>query len=220
MLDPKRANDIAAANEVAVAKQFEKLGYLVERLDRKSSKRPRPDFLISDSAGCPQMLCEVKTILSAGYLRDRHANVSMQDERLAGSGVFSTPIDLTDIDDCLASAVRKRAALVADEPRFADLPLLVAFSFDFYADFLHFYPRTFDENVSGILTIQADIARKQAVDKFSDEELERRIRTGDESGLPPTSKDFALVRNKAAAARRVPKHFQLCCHTEGYEESL
>jgi len=210
---------MAAASEAAVAKQCEKLGYLVERLDRKSSKRARPDFLISDSAGCPQMLCEVKAILSAGYLPERHANVSMQDESLCDTGIFSTPIDLRDIDNCLASAVRKRAALVADEPTFSDLPLLVAFSFDFYADFLHCYPRTFDENVSGILTIEANIAQKKAIEQFSDEELERRVRARDESGLPPPSEDFVLVRNKAAA-RTVPEHFQLSCQTEGYDESL
>jgi len=219
MLDPKRSNEIAAANEAAVAKQFTKLGYLVERLDRKSSKRARPDFLISDAAGCPHMLCEVKTVLSAGYLPDRHAHVSMQDEGLCDTGVFSTTIDLRDIEECLASAVRKRAALISDEPRFADLPLLVAFSFDFYADFLHCYPRRMDENISGILTIEANIAQQKVIDKFSHEELERRCRDGDESGLPPPSEDFVLVRNKAAA-RTVPEHFQLCCQTEGYDESL
>jgi hypothetical protein len=218
MLNPKESNQIAAANEVSVAKQFEKLGYVVERLDHPK-KTARPDFLISNSAGCPQLLCEVKTILSAGYLRERHAHVSMLDDNLANSGVFETKIDLTDINEGLASAVRKRAALVADDSSVADLPLLVAFFFDFFADFLHCLPRQMDEHISGILTIKDDVARSAAFEKLSRQEQERRLRSGDESGLPPRSKDCVLVRNKDAR-RVVPQAFQLQCITEGYDESL
>src|SRR5205823_14465419 len=201
-------------------KQFKKLGYVVEPLDRQKKRpRPRPDFLISDRAGCPQMLCEVKTVLSAGYLPDRHANVSMQDENLADTGVFQNEIRLTKINDCLGDAVRKRSALVDDNPSFKDVPLLVAFFFDFFADFLLFYSRTFDENISGILTIEKDVARNKAFEKLSPEEQEQRLRTGSFAGLPPSSEDFVLVRNKAAR-RVVPPAFQLRCITEGYDESI
>jgi hypothetical protein len=219
MLNPKKSNQIAAANEAAVKEQFEKLGYAVEKLDRKSSKRPRPDFLVLDRSGSRQMLCEVKTILSAGYLPDRHANISMQDENLADTGKFTTEIDLTDINERLADAVRKRRELVKDDSSFADLSLLVAFFFDFFADFLHCLPRRMDENISGILTIKEDVARTKAFAKLSREEQRRRLRTGSMDDLPPSSKDFVLVRNKSAL-RVVPKDFQLRCITEGYDESV
>jgi hypothetical protein len=208
-------NRIAAANELTVKKQFEKLKYSVERLDRKKEKRARPDFLVSRS-GRPQMLCEVKTILSAGYLHNKGVHVSTLDENLRK---FEIPIDLKNIDDCLADAVHQRAVLVEDCPEFKRLPFLVALFFDLFADFLHCYPRTFNEAVSGILTIETDVARTKAFAKLSRQEQEGRLRTGQAAGLPPHSKDFALVRNKAAR-RKVPKDFQIQCITEPYDAPL
>ena len=216
MLNQERANEIAAANEKVVAKQFKKLGYEVERLDGKSSKSPRPDFLISNSGGCRQILCEVKTILSAGYLPDRHANISTQDENFKGR--FTNEIDLRKIHECLEDAARKRTALVADDSSCAELPLLVAFFFDPYADFLDFFPRQMDKDISGILTIETDVARTKAFAKLPLEEMRRRLETDSMDDLPRTSKGFVVVRNKAAQ-RRVPKDFELRCVTEGYDES-
>jgi hypothetical protein len=212
MLNSEESNRRSAANEAVVAEQFKNLNYLVKRLDSKSSKKPRPDFLISNSCG-PQMLCEVKTINSGGYLSDKGVHVSTLDENL---GKFECPIDLIKIDECLADAVRKRKALVEDDSRFADLPLLVAFFFDLLAEYLPFYPHSFDERderfreVSGILTIKDDVEMTKAFDKLSDEEKKRRLETGDATGLPPNSKDFALLQNKAAL-RKVPKDFERQC---------
>ena len=211
---------MAAAYEAVVEKRFKKLRYSVQRLDRQKP-RSRPDFLISNSSGRPQMLCEVKTVFSGGYLRDKGVHVSMLDEKLSNFGVFQNEIDLTKINDCLGNAVHKRAALVADEKSLKDVLLLVAFAFDFFADFLPFYPRTFNAGVSGILTIEKDVARVSAFQKLSIEEQEQRLRTGWVAGLPPNSKDFVLVRNKTKGARcHVPRDFQLRCITEGYDESM
>ena len=126
MLNSRTLHQIATANEAIVERQFNKLKYSVRRLDR-NARRARPDFLVSNRAGHPQMLCEVKTVHSAGYLPDRDAHVSMLDEKLYGTGVFSNPIDLTKITDNLADAVRKHNALAEDDPSSSDLPLLVAF---------------------------------------------------------------------------------------------
>ena len=71
MLDSKESKRRSAANEEAVKEQFEKLRYSVQRLDTESSKRKRPDFLVSNTAGCPQLLCEVKTVDSGGFPRDK-----------------------------------------------------------------------------------------------------------------------------------------------------
>ena len=218
MLKSQTLNQLAAANEAVVERQFNKLRYSVRRLDR-NAKSPRPDFLISNGAGRPEMLCEVKTVHSAGYLRDRDAHISMLDEKLSGTGVFENKIDLTRISDNLADAVRKRNALVKDDPNLADLPLLVAFFFDFFADHLVCYPRAFDPEVSGILRIGRDIARTDAFGQLSTDEQEQRLRGGRMEGLPASSKDFILVRNKAAR-RRVQRVFQNQCFTERYDESI
>src|SRR5438270_8438819 len=113
MLNSQTLNQLAAANEAVVEKQFNKLRYSVRRLDR-NAKSPRPDFLISNHAGRPEMLCEVKTVHSAGYLPGRDAHISMLDEKLCGTGVFENQIDLTRISDNLANAVRKRNAFAKD----------------------------------------------------------------------------------------------------------
>ena len=218
MLKSKTLHQIATANEAIVEKHINKLRYSVRRLDR-NAKRPRPDFLISNRAGRPEMLCEVKTVHSAGYLPDRDAHVSTLDEKLCDTGVFDNQIDLTRISDNLADAVRKRNALTKDDPSFTDLPLLVAFFFDFFADQLFCYPRTFDPEVSGILTIGKDIARTKAFGRLSTDEQEQRLRNGRMEGLPPNSKDFVLIRNKAAH-RSVPRDFQGQCFTERYDESI
>src|SRR6266700_1125184 len=208
-MDTHILNRRAFENETIIQKQFEKVNYMVDRLDYQGP-RPRPDLLISDSSG-PRILCEVKTVFSGGYLTERDAHVSTRDSKLWDSGVFENQIDLTKIDDCLGDDVRKRTAFVADLPQRKDLALIVAFFFDFFADFLPFYPRDMGErfrDVSGILTIESDVARTRAFSKLNSEEQEARLRAGITSGLPPNSKGFVLVRNKTAR-RRVPKDFQL-----------
>jgi hypothetical protein len=130
MINQKESKRRSDENEAAVKQQFKNLNYWVERLDSKSSKRRRPDFLISTSSG-PLLLCEVKTVDSAFYPRDKkkygveHVHISTLDPKFRGS-FQGIPIDLTKIDRALADAVRQRAALIADRPETADLPLLVA----------------------------------------------------------------------------------------------
>jgi hypothetical protein len=161
MINQKESKRRSDENEAAVKQQFKNLNYWVERLDSKSSKRRRPDFLISTSSG-PLLLCEVKTVDSAFYPRDKkkygveHVHISTLDPKFRGS-FQGIPIDLTRIDRALADAVRQRAALIADRPETADLPLLVAiFPDPFVAEYLFAYPRSFAERsddfrkVSGI----------------------------------------------------------------------
>jgi hypothetical protein len=202
-------NHEAAENEAKVKKQFEKLKYSVKQLDRNNENR-RPDFLISNSSG-PQMLCEVKTINSAG------CGVSTRNESLTE---FQIPVDRIQkqIDDRIEDAAHQRTELVGDCPQFEHLPFLVALFLDPLVP-LDVYPRTFNEEVSGILTIEPDVALGKAFGELSDADQERRLKTWDATGLPPNTKDFVLVRNKAAV-RKVTKVFQTQCHTEPYDESL
>jgi hypothetical protein len=223
MLDFNESNERSAANEATVKEQFENLGYVVEKLDRKVSKGRRPDFLISHRAGQRQLLCEVKTVDTGGYLQDKEDKrkgfwVSTHDDKL---GSFECPVSLRKIDDRLADAVDKRKALVEHDSSYADLPLLVAFFFDPLAEFLPFHRLSFDERderfpeVSGILTIERDVARNAAFEKLSDEEQERRLRSGDMSGLPPSTTDFVFVKNQAAL-RAVPEDFERRCLPDAY----
>jgi hypothetical protein len=234
MLDSKESNRRSDNNEAAVKEQFEKLEYVVEKLDRKASKGRRPDFLISDRAGQRQLLCEVKTVDSAFYPRDKkkysveHVHISTLDPKLIGA-FGNIPIDLTKIDKPLAEAVRQRAALIADRPETADLPLLVALFLDeFVKEYVFAYPRSFEPEVSGILTIARDVSRNAAFEKLSREEQERHLRTEalrldcghtpsptSMDDLPPHSTDFVLVKNEAAL-RAVPEDFERLCLPDAY----
>ena len=157
------------------------------------------------------MLCEVKTINSAG------CGVSTQNPNLEDFKITADRIQ-KQIDDRIEDAADQRAKLIKEFPQYEQLPFLVALVLDFLVD-LVVYPRRFNKDVSGILTIEPDVALGNAFDELSEAEKERRLRTNDARGLPPNSKDFRLVRNKAAH-RNVPKDFQSQCITEGYDESL
>jgi hypothetical protein len=235
MINPKASNQRSDANERVVKEQFEKLNCVVKKLDRKASKGRRPDFLISNSAGRPQILCEVKTVDSAFYPRDKkkygveHVHVSTLDDKFRGF-FQNIPIDGRAIEKHLADAVDKREALIKDEPQFATLPLLVAFFFDQLAtEYLPPFDERFRE-VSGILMIAEDVERKKAFRKLTDEQQKRHLRaeaaeldraklTGTtpqlDDELPPHSKDFVLVPNKTAV-RPVPEDFARLCLSDGY----
>jgi hypothetical protein len=118
MLDDKEIKKLSDANEAEFKEQFEKLGYEVEILDC-SGHDARPDFLVSNSAG-PQLICEVKTIVSAGFRGDEGKegiHISMRDKNLEKLGVFQNKLDPRKIDRRLKKTLRQRAALLADEPK-------------------------------------------------------------------------------------------------------
>jgi len=157
------------------------------------------------------MLCEVKTINSAGR------GVSTRNPNLRDFEISADRI-AKKIDDHIENAAHQRAELIKEHLDYARLPFLVALVLDFLVD-LHVYPRTFNKDVSGILRIEPDLALGKAFGELSDAEKDRRLRNDDATGLPPNSKDFRLVRNKAAR-RKVPKDFQDQCITEDYGKSL
>ena len=212
MLNSEKSNKSATENEAVVEKQFKSLNYLVKRLDAKSSKRKRPDFLISNSCG-PQMLCEVKTIHSGGYMHDKGVHVSTKDET---PGKFECAVSLGKIDENLANAVQKYKALIEDDSSCVTLPLLVAFFFDRLAEFLPFHRLSIEKRderfpeVSGILTIKEDVVLPQGFKNLSRKEQERCLeRLASEDNLPHT-KDFVLLQNEAAL-RKVPQDFERGC---------
>ena len=235
MLDSKESNRRSDNNEAAVKEQFEKLNYVVKKLDRKGSKGRRPDLLISNSSGVPQMLCEVKTVDSAFYPRDKakygveNVFISTLDPKFEG-GFGNIPIDGSAVEKKLADAIDKREALIKDEPHYADLPLLAALFFDGFAtEYLPPFDERFRE-VSGILMIAEDVERNKAFGRLSDEQQDRHVRaelaeldrarvTGTtpkfDDDLPPHSTDFVLVKNEAAL-RAIPWDFERRCLPDAY----
>jgi hypothetical protein len=190
------------------------MGYRVTRLDRRGARR-RPDFLISDSSG-PLFCSEVKTLFSGGYLSDRNAHLSTADPQFLNSGFFSTPVDFSNIDEKMHDAVDQFEVLVRDHPEYANLPYLVLFFFDFFADNFRLYPKRMESfpQVSGIGKVVVNHALKKAAHELPMEELAERARTGDTRDLPPPSKDIELVVNECAKVA-LPAQFTAACITYG-----
>jgi hypothetical protein len=203
---------ISTANEAVVEKRFRKMGLRPRRLDFQGPRK-RPDFLVSDSTG-PVLVCEVKSIFSAGYDEERRAHVSTFDPEFLNRGPSFHEIDFTAIDRNLSEAVSKHKVLLEDCPEFVGLPLLVAFFFDPFADHFNLYPRemkAFPE-VSGIVKVVSDHLIDAAARRMSLEELKARVDSGDMTGMPPNTKIFELVENECAMVK-LPRHFVDACLT-------
>ena len=210
MIDPAYITAKSLANEAVVEKRFKKMGLRPDRLDHQGPRR-RPEFLVSSSTGSV-LICEVKTIFSAGYLDDRNAHASTADPKLLNTGVFSVEVSFEKIDENLADAVDKYRILKQDRPELGGLPLVVALFFDEFADHFDLYPSKMDRfpEVSGILKVERDHAIRAAAEKMTLEELAERIESGSMAGLPPNSKMFRLLENECAAVK-LPRHFVEAC---------
>src|SRR2546428_13058044 len=112
MISDEYIRETSAANERIAEKRFKRMGLRVQRLDVQGP-RSRPEFLVSDSSG-PVVVCEVKTIFSAGYDQEKKAHASTADPDFVGRGSFVIPIDLTKIEENLTNAVSKYRTLLAD----------------------------------------------------------------------------------------------------------
>jgi hypothetical protein len=157
-------------------------------------------------------VCEVKTIFSGGYLRDRNTHLSTADPAFLNSGLAKHEVDFSRIEDNLTNAVGKYKVLTADVPDLKGIPYLVVFFFDFFADRFHLYPSRMDRfpEVSAIAKVIENHALHEAARALTLEELARRAKTSDFEGLPPPSVDFFLVENECADVA-MPTNFRGKC---------
>lgn len=212
MLDEKVLQEIAFRNEEVAKKRLKKMGLRVERLDHQGPRK-RPEFLVLDSTG-PMLICEVKTIFSAGFLGDRSAHISTHDPALLDTEEFSREISFQKMEENLDAAVGKFRTLVEDRPELAGIPLVVIFFFDFFANDFDFFHRDMPKfpDISGIMRVEVDHEIRRASEKLSLEGLRRQIESRSKKGMPPPSKGFRLVVN-TSAKHPLPGHFVDSCIT-------
>jgi hypothetical protein len=124
-------------------------------------------------------------------------------------------MDFSRINECLSDAIRKCRTLSEDIPNLVNLPLLVVFFFDFFADYFDFYTRRMDRfpEVSGIAKIEVDDHEiRKRTKTMSSEELKAKIESGSMAGWPPSSKILVVAPNECAATP-LPSHFLDRCLT-------
>jgi hypothetical protein len=205
---------ISDRNEGIVKKRFKRMKMKPIRLDNQGPRK-RPEFLVVDGSEQPVVICEVKTIFSAGYLEDQDVHLSTADQRFMESPRFSgVPVDFAKIDENMANAVCKYKVLLKDRPELVGVPLVVDFFFDWYADYFDLYDRRMEPfpDVSGILQVCNDHLIQAKAEKMTLEELEDRILSGSMKGIGPTTKAFKLVENECATVK-LPRHFVEWCIT-------
>jgi len=216
MISSAHAKAVSDENEEIVAKRFKRIGLTPIRLDkvgkRKRPERKRPDFLVNDGAAQPVLICEVKTILSGGSVKDKKFLASTADPDLIDKGAFVFDIDFTDMDNTLANAVGKYRELIEDRPDLARVPLVVAFFFDVFADHFDLYRADMDrfKDVAGILKVERDHLIDAVAKKMSRGDLEARIESQSMTGMPPNTKAFRLLENSCARLT-LPRDFVARC---------
>jgi len=189
MIPDKAHQAVSDANERIAEECFKRTGLKPIRLDVRGRRQTtkRPDLLVNDASDRSVVVCEVKTILSAGYSKDRGALVSTMDPKLYEQSATDTEampatafvydIDLRDMETGTSNAVVKYRTLLKDRHDLEGVPLVVVFFFDFYADHFDLYDRRELErfpDVAGILRIVSQ---------------------------EPNTKQFKLVENKWAKVK-------------------
>src|SRR5438876_5047566 len=85
MIHGKTHQEISDANERIVEECFKRMGLKPVRLDVRGrrQKTKRTEFKVNDASGKPVVVCEVKTILSAGQSKERPGTlISTKDPKL------------------------------------------------------------------------------------------------------------------------------------------
>src|SRR5712692_2720005 len=92
MIAGKSHQAISDANERIAEECFKRSGLKPIRLDVRGRRQTtkRPEFLVNDASDKPVVVCEVKTILSAGYSKERGALVSTMDPNLYETSATDT----------------------------------------------------------------------------------------------------------------------------------
>jgi len=212
-LDDGRIRTLSEYSEKVAQKRFEKLRLNVKRLD--GVKRRRPDFLVSESTG-PLLVCEVKTILSAGYVDERRAHASTEDPALFDhpllAPAFCCDGGFLNVHDALSDAVDQHRSLVKDHPELGGVPFVVALFLDFFADCFDVLPRSMPDfpTLAGLLKVEHGWERDKAAGRLNLEELREVIDGLREVKLGPETKRWRFLQNDSARTP-LPRHFVMTC---------
>ena len=214
-LDPKAIARTSRRNERIAEKHLKKLGVRPERLDNPGAGRKRPDFLLWEG-DTPLILCEVKTIFSAGYDSVEHLHHSALDPRIFDGKARSVPPVSDNYRSEFSKAASQYREVTEDRLELAGLPFVVVVFADLIADtpLLDRRQPEFPE-LSGILRLEKNRRQREAAEKIPVKRFQRAVIDGN-LRLPPPEKEWRLLENKYANVP-VPEHIAMMC-LRGYPE--
>jgi hypothetical protein len=186
-------------------------GWDWEQLDlpTNTAKRPEGCILIN---GQRAVLAEVKRSVSGGRSTDGTALLTEFDPDLYDTGAKQFPGVPPGIGRHLDSAAAKHRDLVSERSEFADLPYVVTFFADPFVS-LTLVDRRLPtlRMISGTVYMVRGRRNAEALAVLDDDEIERRIKAADYSGLPdPGEIEWRLVANPFAN-QELPAEFKDRC---------
>lgn len=195
-ISPAKRQALTNQNEKVTEKMFKKNNCIVQKLDVDNAIR-RVDFLITK--GNKQFLCEVKTILSAGYTKDGShlASIYENPKLMIGNKAFEYD-GLKKGKETIRDALTQYKEFIKNEPKYGKLPFVIALFPEFYSDSFNLLPERFQSEISAIIQIERDRAQKDFAWKLPLKKLEEVIRGVLKVKTPPPSKEWKVLRNKNA----------------------
>lgn len=218
-------------NEKITKKVFENMGYVVNKISENKEYKT-PDYEIK-ADNKTIILCEVKTIFSAGYDKKGNYYISTIDNNIHKSKGFSFD-PLPDTIDKLKEA-EKQYSEYSDRFRdYKNTPFIVALFPNFLADSFDlikinesFLNDNQLNNISGIIQLDENRKRTEAKNERISKNLKdlnqanpndrqhnlaKALVNGSENkNLPPETKEFKLFNNRYAK-NKIPEDFRMKCN--------
>jgi len=180
MIDQKEITRISEANEKDTKTIFESLGFILQKLDHKSISSC-PDYLVIK--GEIKILCEVKTIFSAGFCNtiiinsngdeiEKKQHLSLTVGNLEPNSHFDIPVSALvkkACDSALIKGANQYRAITNIVNEYKNLPFVLAIFYDFFANSFEDmnneiinYPE-----ISAIITRFNDCINKSILDQYT-----------------------------------------------------
>lgn len=212
MLDERAVERDARENEIVTYWMFKKRRpFDVIRLDKGRSGR-RPDFHVFEKSTGKGLVCEVKSIFSAGYIHGRHMSLYGLDPNMdhRAPGVMIDP--WPKLWEVLENAQGQYKALVRNCPQFRGSPFVAALFLDFFVDIFDVIPRHLSDYplISGLIRVERSAEQSRFLEQFTASQLKEIIEGKRSVKMPPPTKKWRLLRNSAAQIRVPKKWFEPC----------
>jgi hypothetical protein len=207
------AERLARQSEKIAEKRFKACGFDVSVIP--VAQRRRPDLLVTDSAG-PVVICEVKTIASAGYLKELGFHASLNDPRFVEASQTMIVVEgeamPRKVIEALDEAADQYRQLCEDQKELAGVPFVVALFMDFFADCFDLLPTRADApepinpDISAVMKVEHAWEARAVLDKYSREQQRDWYDGRLQLELGPITKRWRIRQNETARAQ-VPEHF-------------